>query len=207
VAILAIAGVAVAAGGGSKGVTLCVDKGSAEVALGSKQGKCAQGTKKLVVGKRGPEGPRGAAGAAGPAGAAGKPLSLAAEAAHPVGAAVEQCKNSPGSFCGTPGAPGTWSAGYERELTYRKDAAGWVYVTGPATTPPGGSGTQFGEISVIFYLPPGFRPTDGIHRFYAKGGNCSTPGNLHYVDVYPNGAVKPEITGGCYDLSKLVFHP
>jgi hypothetical protein len=207
IALLAIGGVAVAAsGGGSNGVTLCVAKGSGEVFLGGK-GKCGKGEKKLVVGKRGPAGPRGAQGLAGPAGADGKALALTAEAAHTVGAAAGQCKANPGTFCGTPGAIGTWSPNFQSELTYRKDAAGWVYVTGNARAAEGGSEDQYDEIETIFYLPPGFRPTDGIHRFYVSASSCHNPGYISYVDVLPNGAVLPPSPGGCIGLSKLVFHP
>jgi hypothetical protein len=207
VALLGLAGVAIAAsGGGSKPVTLCADKASGDVFLGAK-GKCGKGTKKLVVGQKGPAGAKGSQGAPGPAGAAGKPLALTQEPARQVGAAVGACAANPGTFCGSPDAIGTWES-LLGPLTYRKDAAGWVHLTGGAKASTVGSETQFDDTSgAILFLPPGYRPTDGIHRFYISFSSCSTAGIISYVDVLPNGAVKPKDNIGCVGLSKVSFYP
>jgi len=204
VALIAFAGVAIAAGGGgSKPVTICAQKGSGKVFLADK-GKCGKRAKKLVVGKRGRVGAKGRPGAPGPAGSAGQPLEITQDPATPVAETVGDCPDNPGTFCGTPGATGTWSG----TLTYRKDAAGWVRLTGGATASEGGSGVQFDSShGAILFLPPGFRPTDGIHRLYISRSSCHNPGIIGYVDVLPNGAVKPNLNSGCVGLSKVVFHP
>lgn len=207
VALLALAGVAIAASGGdSKPLTLCAHGANGEVSLGAK-GKCAKGAKKLVVGKVGPAGEKGSQGAPGPAGPAGKALDLTQEPARQVAATVGDCVANPGTFCGTPNAIGTWDT-LVGTLTYRKDAAGWVHLTGGAKASEGGSEVQFDSMhGAIFFLPPGYRPTDGIHRFYVSFSSCHNPGIISYVDVLPNGAVKPKYNLGCLGLSKVVFHP
>jgi len=207
IALVALAGVAIAAGGGgSKPVTLCVQKGSGKVLLGAK-GKCGKRTKKVVVGKRGPAGAKGERGVTGKVGPPGKSFEPTQPAAHEVAETVGDCSANPGTFCGTPDATGTWSPGLDF-VSYRKDAAGWVRLAGNASASGSGAASQYDNAhGAIFFLPPGYRPSDGIHRFYIPQTTCHNPGSISYVDVLPNGAVKPRFDGGCVDLANVVFYP
>lgn len=207
VGVLVGAGLAVAAGGGgSKPVTLCVKKGSGKVSLGAK-GRCGKRSKKVVVGKRGPAGAPGKSGAPGPTGPAGVSFSPTQESWRQVGPTVGDCAAHPGTFCGTPGAIGTWSPGIDF-VSYRKDAAGWVRLAGNASASSSGASDQYDNAhGAIFFLPPGYRPSDGIHRFYVPQNSCHNPGAISYVDVLPNGAVKPRYDGGCVDLANVTFYP
>src|SRR6478609_5016802 len=135
VAIVAVAGVAVAASGGSSGeVTLCARKGDGALSLAGKAGKCGRGEKKLTIAKQGPP---GLAGATGSPGAPGTTAPIQPEAVRLVttlGSEVEAtyCEEHPGVFCWE--GPLNWidkGAG-DAPVGFQKDAAGYVHLQGSA---------------------------------------------------------------------------
>jgi hypothetical protein len=198
VAIVAVAGVAVAASGGSSGeVTLCARKSDGALSLAGK-GKCGKGEKKLTIAKQGPP---GLAGATGSPGAPGTTAPIQPEAVRLVttlGSEVEAtyCEEHPGVFCWE--GPLNWinqGAG-AAPIGFQKDAAGYVHLQGSAAI-TGGSGP---EPIAIFFLPPGYRPTDGTRIFSAP--TCGVVGE---VSVTTGGAVKT--AAGCAGLDGISFHP
>jgi hypothetical protein len=198
VAVVAIAGVAMSAGrGGSDEVTLCAAKQDGALALATK-GKCGKGEKKLTIAKLGPP---GLAGATGSPGAPGTTASIQPEAVRLVttlGSEVPAvyCEEHPGVFCWE--GPLNWinkGAG-DAPVGFQKDAAGYVHLQGSAAV-TGGSGP---EPIAIFFLPPGYRPTDGAHIFSAP--TCGVGGE---VSVTTSGAV--ETPASCISLDGISFHP
>ena len=190
VAIVAVAGVAVAAkGGGSKDLTLCAAKQGGALSLAPKSGKCAKGTKKLVIAK---EGPQGIPGPSGPAGAAGTTASIQPEPVHFVGPRSGTCSANPGTFCTT------WinSAGWG-PVGFQKDAAGYVHLQGGAGL--GGEG-QTG--AVIFYLPPGYRPS---LKTQVAATECD--GTPISVLIGVDGSLDPDSSLSCAILDGISFRP
>jgi hypothetical protein len=194
VAVISFAGIALSAGGGGSKVTFCAQKTGGELSLG-KNGRCSRGEKKVTIAKQGP------AGETGPAGADGAPADVAPEAVrHVSGPAISACDQQPGTFCDPPGGIPGWDnyGGPWREVGYQKDAGGFVHLSG--TTVESGSGV-FGA-AIIFYLPPGYRPTDGNLRFANPFPN-SPPGET--IEVRSDGAVYSSIDYATLD--GIVFHP
>lgn len=199
VAIVAVAGVAVAAkGGGSKDVTLCAQKQGGALSLAPKSGKCAKGTKKLVIAKQGPQGVPGPAGATG---AAGTTASIQPEAVRLVGAPVASgCDVNPGTFCGAAFEGGAQWRAYEDwgPVGFQKDAAGYVHLQGGAAF--AGSGVT---VDTVFYLPPGYRPA-------AKSQFAATECNGDPISVLirPDGEVLPDFQSFlCVILDGISFRP
>lgn len=201
VAIVAIAGVAVAAqGGGSGDVTICAEKHGGDLSLAAK-GKCGKGEKKLVIAKKGPQGIPGQAGTAGAAGAAGTTASIQPEPVHLVAPPVAgDCGANPGTFCGST----TESGGHWRNFAdwgavgYQKDAAGYVHLQGGAAF--GGEGNT---VDQMFYLPPGFRPA-------AKTQIATTEcdGTAISVLIGTDGSIDPDpVNFLCVVLDGISFHP
>lgn len=105
---------------------------------------------------------------------------------HYVKPATSSCSTSPGAFCMATGASWVNFAQGYAPVGYFKDAAGVVHLQGAALFTPDADycGDNCGP---VFYLPPGYRPTDGIHEAIVYTGN----GTFQYLDVHPNGAVHP----------------
>lgn len=146
------------------------------------------------AGPQGPAGATGATGATGPQGPAG--TAPAPEAWHVVGSA------------GEPAFENGWANyadGYA-VAQFRKDALGDVHLRGGVTQPTDGSG------SVVFTLPPGYRPADGQNEVFAV---ASTDGSS--VLSPDGGIVEVEDGGGVYvysgtddryvSLSGITFSP
>jgi hypothetical protein len=211
IAAIGIAGVAFAQGVGASGVTLCIAK-KGGVRLADDSG-CRKSSRSVTVAQQGPEGEAGPQGPAGAPGADGTPiLSLEPEAVRNVGAFAGGCGANPGTFCGDQAGLSYWtSTSDDRRVGYRIDAAGWVHLSGGARQLGGNGANQIDDPSTIFYLPAGYRPTDGTHRFYVPRGTCVNPStSLSYVDVTPSGAVKPEFTSPAQcllSLESVEFHP
>jgi hypothetical protein len=195
---ISLAGVAFAAqGGGSAKVILCAAKHGGQVTLASK-GKCDKDEKKLAIAKQGPPGETGAAGSD------GTPADLAPEAMRLVQPFVSDCAAQPGSFCINGGGTHWLSRGNGyAPAGYQKDSGGYVHLQGVLAQ--GGSGAPFG--GVAFYLPPGYRPTDGTHQFYGQGWfDQGTPGTAKLVEIATDGSVFVD-DSCCASLDGIVFHP
>jgi hypothetical protein len=195
-AVIAVAGVALAASGGSGNVTLCVAKKGGALKLAS-NGKCNSKQRKLIINKQGPVGPRGLTGPAGKNGKDGKngtPASLQPEAVRFVKPGLNgvYCGDDRGRFCTY--APDTWH-NYTNPVGFQKDVSGYVHLRGFAksdfTTPQ----------TPIFYLPASYAPSDYLREF--KAGACG--GGSTYVDISPDGSVNPGTT--CVVLDGIDFHP
>jgi hypothetical protein len=144
--------------------------------------------KKKKKARPGPAGPQGPAGAQGPAGPPGSAANVTLEPVQKItGTSHFDCANILNRFCLPPG-PGTegwknYGAGYA-EVGYYKDAFGIVHLQGVALV---GNSTCNPTCGPIFYLPPGYRPTDGTHQ-----AATFIAGNVFgYVDILTNGAVWP----------------
>lgn len=199
VAIVAIAGVAVAAkGGGSEDVTLCAAKKGGDLRLAPKSGKCAKGTKKLVIAKQGPQ---GVPGPAGPAGAAGATASIQPEAVDLVAAPVAGgCEANPGTFCGSTSEGGARWRNFEDwgPVGFQKDAAGYVHLQGG--TAFGGSGQVDNR---IFFLPPAYRPSV---KTQVAATECD--GTAISVQIGTSGRVLPDpVNFLCVILDGISFRP
>jgi hypothetical protein len=192
-AAMMVAGIAFAASGGSSAVTLCAGKGG-DLSLG-KKGKCDKGEKKVTIAKQGPQGEQGAPGKD------GTPEDLAPEPMHYLSPASASCQTQPGtSFCFSSGGPAWVNRGTGfAPVGYQKDAGGYVHLQGVISQ--GGSGAYFGDIA--FYLPPGYRPTDGAHTFVVRS---TDGGGATHVDVGTDGSVYVN-DACCASLDGIVFHP
>lgn len=201
--VIAIAVAAFAVGAGSKSskdVVLCAAKKGGDLTLASK-GKCAKGEKKLTIAKQGPAGPVGPQGVPGPSGA--PPL----EAPHLVGPAIVACAVNTGSFCVTETGL-CWNMGNAggglAPVSFRKDSNGFVHLEGAFTNfnPEGACGGS--ETRPVFYLPQGFHPGGGTHRFAVA--DCSGYKSSLIV-IAANGQVSSGSENtNCLDLSGIVFH-
>ncbi|HZO05060.1 MAG TPA: hypothetical protein VFB52_01620 [Solirubrobacterales bacterium] len=196
VAIVAIAGVAVAAtGGGSKDVTICAQKKGGGLSLAPKSGKCGKDAKKLVIAKEGPAGPAGAPGAA------GTTASIQPEAVRFVTPPTANgCEANPGSFCGVTSEGGAKWHDWEDwgSVGFQKDAAGYVHLQGG--TAFGGSGQTD---SRIFFLPPGYRPSA---KTQVAATECD--GTPISVFIGTNGEVLPHpVNFLCVILDGISFRP
>ncbi|HEX5591876.1 MAG TPA: hypothetical protein VFX35_00865 [Solirubrobacterales bacterium] len=202
VAIVAIAGVAIAAqGGGSKNVVLCADKQGGDLSLAAK-GRCGKGQRKLVISKQGPQGtqgPKGEQGVPGASGAPGTTASIQPEPVHLVGAAVPAgCEAVPGTFCSS-GAAGWMNHGtLSAPAGYWIDAAGEVHLTGTIKA------TASGPVTDLFYLPAGYRP-NGIREFVVP--TCELESMK--LEVEPSGAVHTPFVPpeNCLALDEVSFRP
>lgn len=213
---MAIASVAIAAQKPSSNVTFCAAKRGGNVSV-AKRGRCSRRQTKLVVSKRGPAGPRGAQGVAGAAGSPGKdgtPADLAPEARRLVGAGVPgyppgntNCQANLGTFCGIPTCAYDWRnyfvSGFA-PVAYQRDSGGYIHLQGIADSISSG-GTCFNPGDVAFYLPVGYRPTDGTHRFTANKCYAGLP--VTTVEIGVGGAVFPAAGSTCVNLDGIVFHP
>lgn len=205
VAIIAIAGIAVAAKSGSKNLVLCATKKGGDLSLATAKGKCNKGEKKLTVAKEGPIGPAGPQGAVGPqgpdgpAGATGTP-----ETPHLVAPKTTACAVTTGAFCVTESGL-CWNnenaGGGLTPVAYSKDSGGYVHLEGAYvnTNPQGACGGI--PTWPVFYLPQGFKPAGGTQRFSVA--RC-TGTELAYVTIDTDGRVGAG--GNCVDLSGIVFH-
>lgn len=160
VAIVAVAGIAIAAQGGSKNVVLCAAKKGGSLRLASK-GKCAKGERKLTIAKKGPRGAVGAPGAQGPPGTT---ASIQPEAVRLVGPVSDDCTSTPGTFCGSEGLDWGNRGSVYASVGFWKDATGEVHLQGTAQGSPGALGND------IFVLPAGYRPV-GMRQFMIT--NCA----------------------------------
>lgn len=199
VAVLAIAGVAIAAtGGGSKNVVLCAVKRGGELRLASK-GKCAKGERKLTIAKRGPQGAPGAPGAQG---APGTTASIQPEPVHdvaPASAGVD-CEDAPGAFCSESGLGWTNYGSVYAPAGFWKDAGGEVHLRG-TIKPFGGPGAITND---FFILPEGYRPA-GTRQFVIS--NCYL--DTIQIEIEPDGAVHtPSVSGiVCAAFDGISFRP
>lgn len=194
VAIVAIAGVAIAQGGGSKNVVLCAAKKGGDLRLGSK-GRCAKGERKLTIAK---QGPRGTQGAPGQQGLPGTTASIQPEPVHLVGPARANCEAAPGNFCGSGGLNWGNTNSVPAPVGYWKDAGGEVHLMGTA------KGTAGAITSDLFYLPEGYRPV-GTRQFAVP--NCSV--EMITLQVEAGGAVHTPYVppDRCVALDGVSFRP
>lgn len=211
IAVLAAAGVALAAKGGSGNVTLCAKGEAGELSL-AKGGKCADGARKLSLAKQGPRGEGGAPGLAGAAGPAGPDASAAALAPEPVRfvqgrAPRESCAAAPAAFCSyyhqEQGYDNAGS-GFSR-VGYFRDGSGIVHLQGTTrfACPNGQCEGYYPAYVTVFYLPPGYRPSANL-RFPL--GPCSS--EQRYVSVDTSGAVTLSSPSCGYDaLDGVSFLP
>lgn len=150
-----------------------------QVKKASLPGSVFKGT--LPAGPTGPAGANGATGATGATGPTGPNTPL--DPVHFVTPAsfINSCSANPGQFCTGGLAASVWTsvtAGYA-PVGYSKDASGFVHLQGAALR-TGGSGSN----QIIFYLPPGYRPTDGTH----EAGTYTSVG-AGYIDIGTDGSV------------------
>jgi len=195
VAIVAIAGVAIAAqGGGSKSVTLCAAKKGGDLRLASKS-RCGKGERKLTISR---QGPRGATGAAGPQGAAGTDASVQAEPVRAVAPVSGNCETSPGTFCGAGGLDWSNAEPFFESVGFWKDPGGVVHLEGTAQGSPGALGTD------VFILPVGYRPA-AQRQFVVP--TCF--GDFKVLEIEAGGAVHvPSLPGEhCISLDGVNFRP
>ena len=194
VAIVAIAGVAIAARSGSKNVVLCAAKKGGDLRLASK-GKCGKGERKLTIAKQGPQ---GAPGPPGPQGAPGSDASAQAEPVRAVAPVSGNCEASPGTFCGAGGLDWSNAEPFFESVGFWKDPAGVVYLEGTAQ---GDSGALDSD---VFILPPGYRPA--AQRLFAIA-TCS--GNVLRLEIEPDGAVHlpSQPDAPCISLDGVNFRP
>ncbi|MFL5832936.1 MAG: hypothetical protein ACJ76B_03015 [Solirubrobacterales bacterium] len=197
VAIVAVAGIAIAAEGGSKNVVLCAAKKGGDLRLASK-GKCGRGERKLTISK---QGPKGEPGPAGPQGASGAPGSDAAAQAEPVRAVAPvsgSCVASPGTFCGDGGLDWSNAQPFFESVGFWKDPGGVVHLEGTAQGSPGALGND------IFILPAGYRPA-AQRQFVIPPCN----GEFLLLEIEADGAVHlPSMPNEpCVSLDGVNFRP
>ncbi len=192
VAIVAVAGVAVAAkSGGSKDVTICAKKHGGQLSLAAK-GRCGKGEKRLVIAKQGPQGAPGTAGTT---------ASIQPEPVHLVTSPVAGgCNVNPGTFCGSVNEGEARWRNFEGwgPIGYQKDAAGYVHLQGGTTF--GGSGNVSNE---VFYLPPGYRPA-----VKTQIATTECDGTAISVLIGTDGSIDPDpVHFLCVVLDGVSFHP
>ena len=169
--------------------------------------KCSKGARTLSWNQTGPRGLQGVPGTPGQPGAPGQPgkdgtpADVQGEAVHPVGPATTSCDTNPGNFCRTVGIPGYFNAaGGGAPVGYQKDAAGYVHLRGSVGFDGNGGGAG---PTRVFYLPVGYRPTDGSRHFIVPGSSDCTGSAEIFVDS--DGGVR---TAGCPTaLDGVDFHP
>lgn len=212
---LALGGGALAATGliGSDGkIRGCVGK-TGQLTVQKPGKKCSKGDRALSWNQTGPRGLQGLSGTPGQPGAPGQPgkdgkdgtpADVQGEAVHPVGPATSSCDTNPGNFCRTAGVPGFFNAGGGGAPTgYQKDAAGYVHLRGSIGADFSGAG---GGPTAVFYLPVGYRPTDGSRHFLVPAS--SGCGGFKEILVDPDGAVRTVDGSGCLTaLDGVDFHP
>jgi hypothetical protein len=199
VSLVAVAGVAFAAMGGSKKVTLCAAKGSAALSA-PKDGKCGPGERKLTISTGGVAGKAGPAGSAGPTGApgpAGTMPSLAASALNLAGTAGPDCAVTLVFCSGTDFYWVNYGEGYA-PVGYRTDANGVVHLQGAAKL----VSSSFYSSLALIYLPPGLRPQSPLTL---PARSCAGTGWAR-VYVEPDGAVRSTETV-CIPLDGISFQP
>lgn len=199
VAILAIAGVAIAAtGGGSKNVVLCAAKKGGDLRLASK-GKCGKGERKLTIAKQGPQ---GAPGLPGPQGSPGTTASIQPEPVHAVAPASDSvdCEDVPGTFCSESGLGWANYGSVYAPAGFWKDAAGEVHMRGTIKR-FGGPGAITND---FFILPDGYRPS-GTRQFVIT--NCSL--DIIQLEIEPDGGVHTPSIGSntCAAFDGVSFRP
>jgi|GEM_PF-6855699 len=196
VAIVAIAGVAIAAQSGSENVVLCAAKRGGALRLASK-GKCAKAERELTIAKQGPQGAPGATGAQG---APGTTASIQPEAVRLVGPARADCEDVPGNFCGSGGLDWANAGSVDAPAGYWKDAAGEIHLMGTAKGTTGGGGIT----SDLFYLPESYRPV-GTRQFAIP--DCV--GEIITVQIEANGSVHLPFVppDRCVALDGVSFRP
>jgi hypothetical protein len=198
VAIVAIAGVAIAAQGGSKNVVLCAAKQGGKLRLASK-GKCAKGERKLTIAKQGPRGVQGVAGAQGSPGTTASIQPEPVHAVAPASGSVD-CEDAPGTFCSESGLGWTNYESVYAPAGFWKDAAGEVHLRG-TIKPFGGPGAITND---FFFLPDGYRPV-GTRQFVIT--NCYL--DTIQIEIEPDGAVHTPSVGGtiCAAFDGISFRP
>ena len=195
VAIVAIAGVAIAAqGGGSKNVVLCAAKKGGDLRLAPK-GRCGKGERKLTISK---QGPKGEPGAIGPQGAPGSDAAAQAEPVRAVGRVAGDCEDLPGTFCGDQGLNWSNAEPFFESVGFWKDPGGVVHLEGTAQGSPGALGND------LFILPPGYRPA-AQRQFVVP--TCF--GDFKVLEIEVGGAVHvPSLPGEhCISLDGVNFRP
>lgn len=159
-----------------------------------------------------PKGPKGDPGPPGDPGAPGKDATPADFAGEPTNAVApapgdpNQC-STPAVFCtGSNGwAWRNYGNGYQA-VGFWKDRGGVTHLEGAAELFGGAAGGQ----PPAFVLPDGYRPT-ALRRF-TIGVATNTTSNatqvLRFVDVYPDGRVRPDLDGaGIAWLDGISFRP
>lgn len=204
VAIVAIAGVAIAAtGGGTKDVVLCAAKKGGDLRFAGK-GKCGRGERKLTIAKQGPAGAQGQPGLQGLPGPQGPPGTTASIQPEPVRAVAPpsdgvDCEDVSGRFCSFSGLGWTNYGSVYTAAGFWKDASGEVHLRGTIKS-FGGPGALSPE---FFYLPDGYRPA-GTRQFVAT--NCS--GGIVTIEIEPDGAVRtPSPSNSCTAFDGIAFRP
>ena len=134
VAVISVAGVAIAAGGGGStgSLTLCAKRGDGALSL-AKKNRCDRSERRLRIARQGATGPQGPQGAQGPQGEAGAR-----------GAAGESAGGS--GVTGATGTPGTTGP------------TGVTGATGPTGTGGGAEPEAVQLVSPVESLPQGSRP-------------------------------------------------
>jgi hypothetical protein len=195
VAILAIAGVAIAAQGGTKNVVLCAQKKGGDLRLAAK-GRCGKGERKLSIAK---QGPRGEQGAPGQQGSPGTTASIQPEPVHLVAPAAIDCEDEPGTFCrsGDTQVWGNYGSVYA-PVGFWKDATGEVHLMGTA------QGSNGALINDVFVLPAGYRP-NATRQFVVP--KCFD--DFALLQVEPSGNVHLPVvtTEHCVALDGVSFRP
>lgn len=197
VSIVAVAGVAVAASGGSKSVTLCAAKGDGALSLADAK-KCGKGEKKLTIAKQGPQGVAGAPGAPGSPGTTASIQPEAVQAVAPYSGT--SCSAKPGTFCS--GGPEWTNYGPPTAAVgFWKDAAGEVHLRGTIDS-TGGAGVIPND---FFYLPVGFRPVGD--RLYTLPNHCEA--DPVKVEIQSSGVVRvPTFAPNtCVSFDGVSFRP
>ena len=212
VAVLAVAGVALAAKGGGGKVTLCAQGEAGALSL-AKGGKCPDGARKLSLAKQGPRGKAGVpgpAGAPGPAGPDASPAALAPEPVRLVAARglVGTCSATPGVFCSyyVPAQGYDNVGGGFAKVGYFKDSSGIVHLQGmiELVCPGGCQGTAY-AYTTVFFLPPAYRPLDGTREFTV--GVCNEEGGLRSVRIRTDGGVELSSICAIESLDGISFQP
>jgi hypothetical protein len=118
-----------------------------------------------------------------------------------IGPGLSACQASPGNYCGNPSCVGSWG----ENASFQKDAAGFVHLRGQAGFATGGICAT--DAQGIFYLPPGYRPTDFERRFVLP--KCYGDGSdVMRVSVETGGLVRVlSGTAACMSLDPISFHP
>ena len=214
VALLAIAGFAVAQPSGDKPVTMCARKSDGTLRL-AQNGKCRKREARLRVNQVGSVGTPGAAGAPGTQGVPGRdglpgrdaaPADLAGEPTIAVAAApaaLSQCAVA-GQFC-SGGVGWVWRSFGNglQPVGFWKDRGGVVHLQGTAEQTSSGPGRR---AEAIFVLPEGYRPA--ARRSFTVRGFAGATGVLMNIDIDADGRVRAVPgDGGAVPLDGISFRP